>query len=103
MSMDFLEAVEEQLVAATERGIRRRRWRWPWLMRLRLPLRAPTVGIAAGVGAALAASALAATLTLPVSKPKTSSGFAPAGITVKFEMPPILSATVPWRASRRSR
>ncbi len=70
MSMDFLEAVEEQLVAATERGIRRRRWRWPWLMRMRLPLRAPTVGIAAGVGAALAASALAATLTLPASKSK---------------------------------
>ncbi len=70
MSMDFLEAVEEQLVAATERGIRRRRWRWPWLMRIRLPLRAPTVGIAAGVGAALAASALAATLTLPASKSK---------------------------------
>ena len=70
MSMDFLEAVEEQLVAATERGVRRRRWRWPWLMRMRLPLRAPTVGIAAGVGAALAASALAATLTLPASKPK---------------------------------
>ncbi len=71
MSTDFLEAVEEQLVAATERGISRRRWRWPWLMRMRLPLRAPTVGIAAGVGAALAASALAATLTLPTSKPKT--------------------------------
>jgi photosystem II stability/assembly factor-like uncharacterized protein len=71
MSMDFLEAVEEQLVAATERGVRRRRWRWPWLMRVRLPLRAPTVGIAAGVGAALAASAIAATLTqLPASKPK---------------------------------
>jgi photosystem II stability/assembly factor-like uncharacterized protein len=73
MSMDFLEAVEEQLVAATEHGVRRRRWRWPWLMRLRLPLRAPTVGIAAGVGAALAASAIAATLTLPTSKPKRST------------------------------
>ena len=70
MSMDFLEAVEEQLVAATERGVRRRRWRWPWLTRVRLPWRAPTIGIAAGVGAALAASALAATLTLPASKPK---------------------------------
>ncbi|HEX3618018.1 MAG TPA: hypothetical protein VHU61_15860 [Solirubrobacteraceae bacterium] len=81
MSMDFLEALEEQLVAATERGVRRRRWRWPWLMRIRLPLRAPTVGIAAGVGAALAASAIAATLTqLPASKPKpvarTSAGAA---------------------------
>ena len=71
MSMDFLEAVEEQLVTATERGISRRRWRWPWLMRMRLPWRAPTIGIAAGVGAALAASALAATLTLPASKPKS--------------------------------
>lgn len=73
MSMDFLEAVEEQLVAATERGVSRRRWRWPWLMRLRLPLRAPTVGIAAGVGAALAASAIAATLTLPASKSKPAT------------------------------
>ena len=73
MSMDFLEAVEEQLVAATERGVSRRRWRWPWLMQLRVPLRAPTVGIAAGVGAALAASAIAATLTLPASKPKAHS------------------------------
>jgi hypothetical protein len=70
MSMDFLEAVEEQLVAATERGIKRRRWRRPWLWLQRIPLRAPTVGIAAGVGAALAASAIAATLTLPTSKPK---------------------------------
>jgi photosystem II stability/assembly factor-like uncharacterized protein len=70
MSVDFLEEVEAQLVAATERGISRRRWRWPWLMRMRLPWRAPTVGIAAGVGTALAASALAATLTLPASKPK---------------------------------
>jgi len=73
MSMDFLEAVEAQLIAATERGIRRRRWRWPWLMRVRLPWRAPTVGIAAGVGTALAASALAATLTLPASKPKVQA------------------------------
>jgi photosystem II stability/assembly factor-like uncharacterized protein len=80
MSMDFLEAVEEQLVAATERGVRRRRWRWPWLMRLRLPLRAPTVGIAAGVGAALAASAIAATLTqLPASKSKPVAATAGAG------------------------
>jgi photosystem II stability/assembly factor-like uncharacterized protein len=71
MSMDFLEAVEEQLVAATERGIRRRRWRRSWLWLRRIPVRAPTVGIAAGVGAALAASAIAATLTLPASKPKT--------------------------------
>ena len=70
MSMDFLEAVEEQLVAATERGVRRRRWRWPWLMRLRVPVRAPSVGIAAGVGAALAASAIAATVAIPTSKPK---------------------------------
>jgi photosystem II stability/assembly factor-like uncharacterized protein len=74
MSMDFLEAVEEQLVAATERGIRRRRWRRSWLWLRRIPLRAPTVGIAAGVGAALAASAIAATLTLPASKPKTKPG-----------------------------
>ena len=73
MSIDFLEAVEEQLVAATEHGVRRRRWRWPWLMRVRLPLRAPTVGIAAGVAAALAASAIAATLTLPTSTPKAHS------------------------------
>lgn len=71
MSMDFLEAVEEQLIAATERGISRRRWRWPWLMRARLPWRAPTIGIAAGVGATLAASAIAATLTLPTSHPRT--------------------------------
>jgi photosystem II stability/assembly factor-like uncharacterized protein len=71
MSMDFLEAVEEQLVTATERGISRRRWRWPWLMRVRLPWRAPTIGIAAGVGATLAASAIAATLTLPASHPQT--------------------------------
>lgn len=70
MSMDFLEAVEEQLVAATERGISRRRWRWPWLMRIRVLVRAPSVGIAAGVGTALAASAIAATITLPDSKPK---------------------------------
>jgi photosystem II stability/assembly factor-like uncharacterized protein len=77
MSMDFLEAVEEQLVAATERGVRRRRWRWPWLMRLRLPLRAPTVGIAAGVGTALAASAIAATLTIPSSKPKAHTAASP--------------------------
>lgn len=70
MSSDFLEMVEEQLVAATERGIPRRRWRWPWLMRLRLPWRAPTIGIAAGLGTALAASALAATLTLPASHPR---------------------------------
>jgi photosystem II stability/assembly factor-like uncharacterized protein len=76
--MDFLEAVEEQLVAATERGVGRRRWRWPWLMRLRLPLRAPTIGIAAGVGTALAASALAATLTLPASKPRVHSAAAGA-------------------------
>jgi photosystem II stability/assembly factor-like uncharacterized protein len=80
MSMDFLEALEEQLVAATERGVRRRRWRWPWLMRIRLPLRAPTVGIAAGVGAALAASAIAATLTqLPASKPKPVATSAAGG------------------------
>ena len=77
MSMDFLEAVEEQLVAATERGIRRRRWRRSWLWLRRIPVRAPTVGIAAGVGAALAASAIAATLTLPASKPKTK----PAAVT----------------------
>jgi hypothetical protein len=70
MSMDFLEAVEEQLVVATERGISRRRWRWPWLMQLRLPVRVPSVGIAAGVGAALAASAIAATVAIPTSKPK---------------------------------
>lgn len=70
MSMDFLEAVEEQLVIATERGISRRRWRWPWLMRLRVPVRAPSVGIAAGVGTALAASAIAATVAIPTSKPK---------------------------------
>ena len=70
MSMDFLEAVEEQLVAATERGIRRRRWRWPWLMRVKVPLRAPSVGIAAGIGTALAASAIAATVAIPTSKPK---------------------------------
>jgi photosystem II stability/assembly factor-like uncharacterized protein len=68
--MDFLEAVEQQLVAATERGISRRRWRWPWLMRIRVPLRAPSVGIAAGVGAALAASAIAATITIPSSRSK---------------------------------
>jgi len=73
MSMDFLEAVEEQLVAATERGISRRRWRWPWLMRIRVPVRAPSVGIAAGVGAALAASAIAATITIPSSKPKAKA------------------------------
>jgi hypothetical protein len=70
MTMDFLEAVEEQLVAATERGISRRRWRWPWLMRIRLPVRAPSVGIAAGIGTALAASAIAATITIPSSKSK---------------------------------
>jgi hypothetical protein len=92
MSMDFLEALEEQLVAATERGIGRRRWRWPWLKRLRLPWRASTVGIAAGLATALAASALAATLTLPASHPKalvaaraaqprsyTTAGTVPAG------------------------
>ncbi len=38
-----------------------------------------------------------------VSKPKTSSGPAPAGITVKFAMPPMLRATDPLRASRRSK
>lgn len=70
MSMDFLEAVEEQLVAATERGVSRRRWRWPWLMRIRLPVRAPSVGIAAGVGTALAASAIAATITIPGPRSK---------------------------------
>ncbi len=70
MSTDFLEAIEAQLVAATERGINRRRWRWPWLMQLRLPVRAPSVGIAAGVGAALAASAIAATITIPASRPR---------------------------------
>lgn len=73
MSMDFLEAVEEQLVAATERGISRRRWRWPWLMRIRIPVRAPSVGIAAGIGTALAASAIAATITIPSSKPKAQT------------------------------
>ena len=77
MSMDFLEAVEEQLVAATERGVSRRRWRWPWLMRLRLPLRAPSVGIAAGVGTALAASAIAATVAIPGSKPKARPAASP--------------------------
>lgn len=70
MSMDFLESVEEQLVAATERGISRRRWRWPWLMRIRVPVRAPSVGIAAGIGTALAASAIAATITIPGSRSK---------------------------------
>jgi photosystem II stability/assembly factor-like uncharacterized protein len=80
MSMDFLEAVEEQLVAATERGIKRRRWRRPLLWMQRLPLRAPTVGIAAGVGAALAASAIAATLTLPASKSKPKP-VEPAAVT----------------------
>ncbi len=70
MSMDFLEAVEEQLVAATERGVSRRRWRWPWLMRLHIPVRAPSLGIAAGIGTALAASAIAATVAIPTSKPK---------------------------------
>lgn len=93
MSMDFLEAVEEQLVAATERGVRRRRWRWPWLMRLHVPVRAPSIGIAAGIGTALAASAIAATVAIPSSKPKahtavsthatvrsyTSGGAVPAG------------------------
>ena len=93
MSMDFLEAVEEQLIAATERGIARRRWRWPWLMRVRLPWRAPTIGIAAGVGTALAATAFAATtLTQPDSRTRanlaatkpairsyTSAGAVPAG------------------------
>ena len=65
---DFFEALEQQLVAATERGVSRRRRRWPWLiMRLGLPWRAPTVGISAGVAATLAASAIAATLTLPTS------------------------------------
>lgn len=70
MSMDFLESVEEQLVAATERGISRRRWRWPWLMRIRVPVRAPSVGIAAGIGTALAASAIAATIAIPRSSSK---------------------------------
>lgn len=65
---DFFEALEQQLVAATERGVGRRQWRRPWLMRLRLPWRAPTVAIAAGVAATLAASAIAATLTLPTSQ-----------------------------------
>jgi hypothetical protein len=84
MSMDFLEAVEEQLVAATERGIARRRWRWPWLMRLRLPWRAPTIGIAAGVGTALAASALAATTILPESHTKARvASSAPAARAVR--------------------
>jgi hypothetical protein len=68
--MDFLETVEEQLVAATERGVGRRRWRRPWLVRTRLPWRASTVGIAAGVVTALAASAIAATLTLPAARHK---------------------------------
>ncbi len=78
MSMDFLEAVEQQLVAATERGVtRRRRWRWPWPTPRRLPWRAPTVGIAAGVAAALTASAIAATLTLPASHPRTHAAAAP--------------------------
>jgi hypothetical protein len=76
MSMDFLEAVEEQLVAATERGISRRRWRWPWLMRARLPWRGPTIGIAAGLAATLAASAIAATLTLPSSHKRTNAATA---------------------------
>ncbi|MDE3131298.1 MAG: hypothetical protein KGL16_09100 [Acidobacteriota bacterium] len=92
MSMDFLEAVEQQLVAATERGVRRRRWRWPWLMQLRVPLRAPSLGIATGIGAALAASAIAATVAIPTSKPRahaaspyatvrsyTTAGAVPAG------------------------
>ena len=71
MSMDFLEAVEEQLVAATERGIRRRRWRWPWLMRIRLPLRAPTVGIA--VPTTFAATAMDAAKAVPGASVRTWS------------------------------
>lgn len=78
MSMDFLEAVEEQLVAATERGISRRRWRWPLLMRIRVPVRAPSVGIAAGVGAALAASAIAATITIPGGRSNSKAEAVPA-------------------------
>lgn len=81
MSPDFLEVVEQQLVAATERGISRRRWRWAWLTQARLPWRASTIGIGAGVGTALAASALAATLTLPASKPKLRTATAAATIT----------------------
>ena len=87
MSMDFLEALEEQLVAATERGISRRRWRWPWLMRIKVPVRAPSVGIAAGVGAALAASAIAATITIPGSKSKPRASVA--------QLPDVRSYTTP--------
>jgi photosystem II stability/assembly factor-like uncharacterized protein len=78
MSLDFLDEVERQLVAATERGVTRRSWRWARLARLRLPWRAPTIGIAAGIGAALAASAIAATLTLPASPHRTTTAVAPS-------------------------
>ncbi|MDA8069618.1 MAG: hypothetical protein M0T77_13575 [Actinomycetota bacterium] len=78
MNKDFLEQLEEQLVAATERAGARRRL-LPGLLRRALPVRlarglarasvrAPTAGVAAAVVAVLAASAFAATLTLPLRR-----------------------------------
>jgi photosystem II stability/assembly factor-like uncharacterized protein len=92
MSLDFIDEVERQLVAATERGLSRRQLRWARLARLRLPWRAPTIGIAAGVGAALAASAIAATLTLPASHPKPR--------VVAHVRPAVLSFTTAGRVPR---
>ncbi len=81
MNKDFLEQLEEQLVAATERAGARRRL-LPGPLRRALPVRlarglarasvrAPTAGVAAAVVAVLAASAFAATLTLPLRRAHT--------------------------------
>ncbi|MGH2842888.1 MAG: WD40/YVTN/BNR-like repeat-containing protein, partial [Solirubrobacteraceae bacterium] len=60
MSQDFLDQIERQLMAATERGARRRRF---WQLRLRL--RVPTFAVAAIAVTAVTATALAAELGLP--------------------------------------
>lgn len=70
MSGDFLEQLEEQLVAAARRaGVRRRPAAMLARALARLALRVPTAGLAAGVVTLLAASAFAATLALPVRNP----------------------------------
>lgn len=68
MTKDFLDQVEQQLVAATERGGKRR-----GLWRLRVYLvRVPTFAITAAGVTAVTATALAATLALPAGHAKKS-------------------------------
>lgn len=76
MNEDFLDALDRQLVEATERGRKRPRRRWPHPRSRRrlhpgrgVRVRVPTVAFVVTAMTALTATALAAELGLPVVRP----------------------------------